>query len=411
MRGFEAAAEARFFASVAEFTNLEKGPVRQYSPAEYSLARMEPLAELAGHPERLLRVLHVAGTKGKGSTCYFLAALLASAGCRPGSFTSPHVATVRERFQVAGQMISYVELQARADEFCARVRAAGLRPSLFEIMTLLALRYFADCGCDYAILETGIGGTLDSTNYVRYPEACAITSISFDHMELLGDTIAAIASQKAGIIKPGIPVVIGRQPFPEAERVLREHAASFGAPCLDAAPAQAAAAWLPADTPLFLQENFGIAWRLCEAIGVVPCRSRFVQPELRARCEPVSASPLVILDAAHNRDSARRLAEALRTLYPAHRFCIVLGVVPGKDSAGIVAELAPIAARFVLTDPQTTKGSALNELKPLVAGTGIPWSFNAVPAIADFSGDEAVLFTGSFYTAVIGEALFSAGRQ
>lgn len=410
MRDFEAAAEARFFASVAEFTNLEKGPVRLYSPEEYSLARMAPLAELAGHPERPLRVLHVAGTKGKGSTCYFLAALLASAGHRVGVFTSPHVATVRERFQVAGQLISYADLQHRTDDFCAKVRAAGLRPSLFEIMTLVALRYFADQGCEFAILETGIGGTLDSTNYVPHPEACAITAISFDHMELLGDTIAAIASQKAGIIKPGVPVVIGRQPFPEAERVLRERAVSFGAPCLPAAPATIAAAWLPAATPRFLQENFGIAWRLCEAIGATPRRERFVLPELRARCEQVSSRPLVILDAAHNRDSARRLVEALQQLHPQRRFCLVLGVVPGKDAAGIVAELAPIAQRFILTDPQTTKGSAINELKPLVAATGIPWSFNPVPAITDFSEDEAVLFTGSFYTTVIGEALFSARR-
>jgi dihydrofolate synthase/folylpolyglutamate synthase len=410
MRDFAAAAEARFFASVAEFNNLEKGPVRLYSPEEYSLARMEPLAELAGHPERSLRVLHVAGTKGKGSTCYFLAALLASAGHRTGVFTSPHVATVRERFQIDGRLISYAELQACTDDFCAQVRSAGLHPSLFEIMTLVSLRLFAANGCEFAILETGIGGMLDSTNYVRHPEACAITAISFDHMELLGDTIAAIASQKAGIIKPGVPVVVGRQPFPEAEQVLRQWADSFSAPLLAAAPPAVAEAWLPAATPPFLKENFGIAWRLCEAIGVVPCRERFSLPELRARCEQVSAQPLVILDAAHNRDSARRLAEALQTLHPARRFCIVLGVVPGKDTAGIVEELAPLAARFLLTDPQTTKGSALNELKSLIAATGIPWSISQTIAATDFSSAESVLFTGSFYTAVIGEALFSARR-
>lgn len=410
MRDHDPAREAAFFALFKDYYDLETNSARRYTPTEYTLARMTPLAALAGNPERRLRIVHVAGTKGKGSTSFMIGALLDAAGHATGVFTSPHLATVRERFQMRGHLVAYDTLMTQAREFEADLRRNGLVPTLFEIMTVLALKLFVADGCEFVVLETGIGGLLDATNYVPAPECCAITPISFDHTELLGGTITEIAAQKAGIIKPGVPVVCGLQPYPEAERVVRQRAAELAAPVLDPLAAATVAAWPVTGLPGFQVDNFRTALAVTRALGIDAPPTRFQMPRPRARFECIHQAPLVILDAAHNADSARQLVRALREMHPGKDFTVILGVVKGKDVAGIVDALCALpGADFILTHPRTVKGSELTALEAAVRAAGL--TYRVIPELtmrAQLPAGRHLLFTGSFFTAVLGELLFPA---
>ena len=408
MRDWDRDREAEFFSVLAKYLDLERNTSRSYAAGEYSLERMPRLAELAGNPERRLRIVHVAGTKGKGSTCHYLAALLASAGLRVGVFASPHLSSVRERFQIDGVPVGYPPLLDGARALTAALDAEGMTPGFFEILTVLGLRLFVAERCEVAVVETGIGGRLDATNYIASPLCTAITPVSYDHTQILGDTIEAIAAEKAGILKPGVPLVLARQPFAAAENVIRARAAELDVPVLPPVPLAAARPWLPETTPEFLVENLSTSLSVCPVLGIAPDRARFVPPALRGRFEIVRRAPLVMLDAAHNADSARRLVEALRARYPETVWTVVLGVAHGKDIGGIVREFAALPARFVLTNPRPPKPSGLAELTSAAAVAGL--RFEVVPEIrsaADLPAGEPLLFTGSFFTALIGDELFS----
>jgi dihydrofolate synthase/folylpolyglutamate synthase len=402
--------EARFFQIVHDYFDLERDTARHYGHGEYTLARMDRLAEVAGHPERGLRIVHVAGTKGKGSTCFFLAELLRTAGVRCGVYSSPHLLTVRERFRIDGSPVGYGDLLAGAAEYRDEVSRAGIRPTLFEFMTVLALRLFLRAGCRVAVLETGIGGLMDATNYVVAPAACAITSISYDHVQLLGNTLAEIAAQKAGILKAGVPAVLGAQPYREAAAVVRATARRVGAPLHPPVPAAALARWPLGDAPSFLCENFRTALALCRVLGVRPEPARFRMPEMPGRFQVLREAPPVVIDAAHNADSAERLVAALGQRFPGVRFVTVLGVVAGKDTAGIFRALCPVTHEFLFTHPRTTyKGSELTALTDLARAAGV--AFRVAPRLASASelpASEPLLFTGSFFTASIGAELVAA---
>ncbi|MCK5806267.1 MAG: hypothetical protein KAI66_25775, partial [Lentisphaeria bacterium] len=354
MRDHDPILEREFFAIFEDYRDTERNSAGKYASGEYSLERMTPLARLAGHPERSLRVAHVAGTKGKGSTCHFLAELIRCSGRRCGMFTSPHLATVRERFHIDGELVSYEALNGAARTLEAVLRAEHLSPSLFEIMTVLALRLFVDAGCEFAVMETGIGGRLDATNYIAKPVCCGITPVSFDHMQILGHTISEIAAEKAGIIKPGVPVACARQHYVEAADVVRARAIEVGAPLHGVD--MGATGWLAEGSAPFQEENFALALKMCRLMALEPDPRAFRTPELRARCECIRKTPLVVLDGAHNADSARRLAEALRHRFPGTSFVTVLGVVGGKDAAGVFEALRPVTAQFVLTNPRSPRG-------------------------------------------------------
>jgi dihydrofolate synthase/folylpolyglutamate synthase len=201
--------------------------------AKYGIDRMRLFVERLGHPERQYPVIHVAGTNGKGSTVALLESVLRQAGYKTGMFTSPHLVYQGERVQVNREILPRSEIIRFTNFLRPLAEALGAdssddHPSFFEFMTAMGFMRFAECGVDVAVVETGLGGRLDATNVVQ-PQLCVITSIGMDHMELLGDTIEKIAAEKAGILKPGVPVVIGRLPA-AAEAVVRARAQELNCP-------------------------------------------------------------------------------------------------------------------------------------------------------------------------------------
>ncbi|MDT8392111.1 MAG: Mur ligase family protein [Lentisphaeria bacterium] len=398
--------EDEFYRILEPFLNLENNTARKYTAGEYNLKMMPTLAALFDFPETTVKIIHVAGTKGKGSVCVYTTALLRQAGKRVGTFTSPHLRTFRERFLIDGQCPDYETILAHTRHVVETIQSAGLTPTFFEVLTILALSFFVDQGCDYAVMETGIGGRLDCTNYVTSPVCAAITAISFDHTELLGDTIAAIAGEKAGIIKPGVPVVCGKQSFQEARDVILQRAESLAAPVV--APVSPPPLAALTGLPPFQQENLAVANGIRASLGIAVDWRAFTPPAPPGRFQVIRETPPVILDAAHNADSAKRLVEAVTAKYPGRRFVCVAGMVAGKDYRGLLRELRKLDADFIFTNPRVAfKGSELHHLEDLAADMNLRWrSIPEIHSVTELPVDTPLLFTGSFFTATIGADLF-----
>jgi dihydrofolate synthase / folylpolyglutamate synthase len=356
-------------------------------PGDFTLVRVRLLLERLGDPQRRYRIFHLAGSKGKGSTSAMLAAVLRAQGYRTGLFTSPHLVDVEERFQVDGEPISRVELTARMDEI--RSAAEGLcgsdgRPlsetiTFFEISTALGLLHFAYRRVEWAVLEVGLGGRLDATS-VCMPETSLITSISFDHVEMLGDTLAKIAGEKAGIIKPERPVISGVVQ-PEAADVIARRCRDVGAPLrvlgrdfrFKYEPARIEShrqghvtveTWrgrYPGLTLALIGEhqaaNAAVAVAALETARErgLAVTDRSIAAGLAgvtwpARLEVVGNAPLVVLDCAHNVASAEALRDALLTSFRVSGDRVLLfGISRDKDAAGMLAVLQPIFRHIVLT--------------------------------------------------------------
>ncbi len=351
--------------------DLEK--VRSLPRSRLSLAPIRALLGRLGSPEAGLRVLHVAGSKGKGSVALLAEALLGAAGVRAATFTSPHLERWTERFRIGGKEVEGGRLADAVERLRPAVEAlrAGppeTVPTFFDATTAAALLLFADAGVDVAILEVGLGGRLDSTNACT-PAVCCITAIELEHTEVLGDTLAAIASEKAGILKPGVPAVAGALPE-EAAAVVRARAAEVGAPLT----------WLGEDFGVEVEDrgaegllldlrdgpfaaraalpllgahqagNAALALACVRRLGVVPdarlaasLADGLAAARLPGRVELLARSPWIVVDAAHTAASARALAAALEELPRAAgaRAHLVLSVSAGKDLEAICAALAP----------------------------------------------------------------------
>ncbi|BDG08097.1 bifunctional folylpolyglutamate synthase/dihydrofolate synthase [Anaeromyxobacter paludicola] len=339
------------------------------------LGRMERAVAALGHPERAFPVLHVAGTNGKGSTCAMSAEALRRAGHLVGLYTSPHLVRFGERIQVDGQLISDEEL-GRA---VAAVRAAcpwhdagseDDRLTFFEFATLLAFVHFAERRVDVAVVEVGLGGRFDATNVVR-PAVTAVSRIGLDHEELLGGTLSAIAGEKAGIFKPGVPAVVAAAQPPEAMARLRSEAASRGAPFHVAAEGWDGLVALRGPHQSGNAALAAAALRLLAAGGVaVPeeaITAGIATARWPGRLEEVGG---VLLDGAHNPDGAAALAAALRALHPGRAVELVFGVLADKDHRRILAALAPLARGLHLVAPASPRARPPEDYATLARAFG-----------------------------------------
>lgn len=333
--------------------NLEATPSGRLARWALSLDRMRTLCRRMGHPERAVPLLiHVAGTKGKGSTAAMIAGGLRAAGLRTGLYTSPHVISFWERIQVDGAPVrpaAFARLLAPHIPW-ARALPARERPTYFEWVTAAALAHFRATRSDAAVLEVGLGGRLDATNVVT-PAVCAITRIDYDHTAILGTTLTRIAREKAGILKPGVPCVVGRQPT-EALRAIRRRARTVGAPLQAAGPAPRLTLAMPG---AHQRENAAVALGILDLLrhqGRIPltpaaARRAVSHTTLPGRIQVVRRAPPLVVDGAHNPLAFQVLGLTLRKTFPGRRWTLVLGTASDKDLAGMLEPLKAWASRVV----------------------------------------------------------------
>ena len=369
------------------------------------LENIERLLGAFALPAPEQRVIHVAGTNGKGSVCAMMDAMLRAAGYRTGLFTSPHLVTFRERIQVSGEMISHDEVAAALMMLRELIREWDPHPTFFEIATALGLQHFKRVACEIVVLETGMGGRLDATNAVT-PIVSVITPIDYDHQKWLGNTLAEIAGEKAGIIKAGVPVVCAPQ-APEAEAVIRQAAAAKGAPLKIVAGSS--------ETPAVAlrgrhqKQNAAVAIAAIAAAGMRVGNSAIeaglTNVQWPARFQ--RWDDRIIIDGAHNPAGARVLAQTWRETFGAERAAVILGVLRDKDAAEMIRVLATIAARFVVCDVRSERSFPAAELATAVQsaapGVEVTTAASFGRALETVQSETRVLITGSLHFA--GEAL------
>jgi dihydrofolate synthase/folylpolyglutamate synthase len=402
------------------------------------------LCDALGNPHRQFRSVHIAGTNGKGSVSHTLAAILQTAGYKTGLYTSPHLSDFRERIRIDGVMIP----EAKVTGFVQRVQPLieSIEPSFFELTVAMAFDYFAEAGVDIAIIETGLGGRLDSTNVVM-PDLSVITNISFDHTNLLGNTRAAIAGEKAGIIKTNIPVVIGER-HPETDAVFAAKAAAMQAPIFfaqdqwqvvqfTATPAYSTISVRPTGShtithyQLDLNGSYQQHNLLTVLAAVTQLRNSGYQISeealtkalqevkqrtgLQGRWEVLRTQPLVVLDVAHNEAGIRALVQQLdmmqknpvsdgRTGYK--KLHIVFGMVKDKE-ADVVLSLLPRDAIYYFTQAAIPRALPAAALAVKAAAHGLKGkTYATVQQAADaattqLQTEDALLICGSVF--VVGE--------
>ena len=409
----------------------------QFTPDKFDLGRMVAFMEHLGHPDQAYPILHVAGTKGKGSVAAMCASALRAAGYKVGVYTSPHLHDYAERIQIDGQPIAHAEMVALVEEIKPALDGAFSHLTTFEISTALAFLYFARRGATAVVAEVGLGGRLDATNVVM-PKVCVITSLSYDHMNVLGNTLAEIAGEKAGIIKPGVPVVLAPQKD-EARLVVERVAAERAAPLIQVGldyrfdrlasslDGQTVTVWKEGQADQLLRlfipllgshqvENAATAfaalatWRengmpLSDA-AILDGFARVTWP---GRFEILRRSPPVVVDSAHNRDSAARLHQALLEYFPELPIVLIFGASEDKDVAGMFDELItpqrPPIRQVIATRSYHPRAMEPEQLVELAQQRGAP--AKVVGAVED-ALEEAVRLAGSDALVLAAGSIFIA---
>ena len=372
----------------------------QFFGIKLGLENTRRLLDHLGNPERKLRIFHVAGTNGKGSVCAMLDSVFRTAGLRCGLYTSPHLCDFRERMVVDGNRISRkaaAEILTCLREFC---KDWPHPPTFFELTTAMALAHFSREKCDVVVLETGMGGRLDATNTVT-PLVSIITPIAMDHAEWLGDSIAKIAVEKAGIIKPSIPVVSARQ-TPEASGVLQNQASGFGSPLMFVEHAYAGQIGLAGAHQKW---NAALAVAAIHASGIsVPDTT--IETGLRDVVWPARFQKIgdqIILDGAHNPHASEALVATWREHFGTQKASIIFGAMKDKDSREMLAVLSGIAEAFFFVPVDSPRSAEPAELMRSTAQTAKIFSSLTSAIDAATAEPAPVLITGSLFLA--GEAL------
>jgi len=363
---------------IYSFVDYETTP-RPLDAANYDLRRVDELLARLGNPHLKARSVHIAGTNGKGSVAAMVASALTVSGYTTGLYTSPHLNDLRERIRVDGELISKAELVDLVERLKPEVEAVNRkatygRLTTFELLTALGFIYFGLKGVDFQVLEVGLGGRLDATNVIQ-PEVCLITSVSLDHRDVLGNSLAEIAAEKAGIIKLGCVVVTSPQ-ADEVARVIKETCVNRGASLVRVGidvtwqelgfvsnrqllRVKGRLGSYELSIPLlghYQLENAATAVAALEVLaerGFNISRDSIInglaQVSWPGRFQILSHHPLVLVDGAHNPDGARRLKQSLKQYLDFERAILVIGVSCGKDVAGIVSELFPLFGKVIVT--------------------------------------------------------------
>ena len=413
----------------------------RYNRDTFSLDRMRLLLQKLGNPHQKLRSVHIAGTKGKGSTATMLASMLRACGHKVGLYTSPHICDIRERIVVDGQMISQAALArliSRAEPIIEKMSED--KPTFFEIFTALAFCHFAAEQVDIAVVETGLGGRLDSTNVLR-PIVCGLTSISMDHMHQLGNTLSQIATEKAGIFKPDIPAVSVPQSS-EAKKVLRKVAKEIGAQLMftaediefsyrvESSRKDGCQARICLTTPRSKFEhlpvpllgehqalNCGLALALLDQLkahgfeiddqkAITGLAATYVP----GRMEMIRTNPRILVDGAHNAASIQALIRAIGQHIPCDSMVMIFGCAADKDIGGMMEQIATGADKVIFTkssnNPRAAKPEELAEIYTERCGREAQVTENLTQALrvagSAVSREDIITITGSFY--LVGEA-------
>jgi len=382
--------------------------------ARFGLENTFQLAALAGNPQEKIRFIHVAGTNGKGSTCAMLESIYRAAGLRVGLFTSPHLVSFRERIQINRQLISESDVSRLVGEMQLLLKdfPAADHPTFFEVVTVIALKYFAEQKCDLVIWETGLGGRLDATNIVT-PLASVITNVQLDHQQWLGETLAEIAREKAGIIKEKIPVISGAEE-PDALKVISQIAAEKNSPLTIVTRADAMDDFQISLLGEHQKKNAALAVALARALRKkIPVSEETIRRGLQTmqwagRLQLLErGEQKILLDGAHNPAGAQALAGALQKYFPAQKPALILGVMRDKDFSAMCKILAPLAAKIFLS-PVGSERTADPKLLVQACGEANPTvpifvCENLGDALAKAAVEKFIVVTGSLY--FVGEAL------
>lgn len=427
-------------------TDVERLRVVPYTTKTFSLDRMKKLLSLMGNPHQEIKCVHVAGTKGKGSTCAMLASMLQGSGYTVGLFTSPHLVDLRERIQINGQLISHADLTDLFKLIASHEDKFGDNlPNFFEILTAAAFRYFADQAVDICVVETGLGGRLDSTNVIS-PLVVGLTHISMDHMNILGKDMASIAREKAGIIKKGVPVISVEQD-PAVTRVFEEVAQQVAAPieftgkqidfsfrfeanrelgphtrvCVTTPTSR----WEHLPVPLrgeHQAHNCGLALAMLDKLkshGFTFPEDRVItglaSTNLPGRMEQINNEPRVMIDGAHNSASITALIRSLGAHIAYDSLVMIFGCGEDKDVNGMLKQVALGADKIIFTraksNPRACEPSDLmarfNDLSGKMAQTAPSLEEALRLAQRAVSREDLIVITGSFYLAGEAKKLFA----
>lgn len=423
-------------------TDLERMSPSRVQADTLKLDRMHELMELLDNPHRAVRTVHVAGTKGKGSTCEMAAACLEECGYTVGLYTSPHLLDIRERIRLNRKPVKQEEFVAAAQQVAdaaANLEEDSGEATFFELITAMGFVHFAEQAVDVAVIEVGLGGRLDSTNVIT-PEVAAVSSISLDHTQILGDTVEKIAREKAGIFKPSVPAIAVQQ-RESVLNVMREVADGVGAPF------QVVGKDIDVSVRFEATSNIGphhrvsltsprndfdhlavplkgehMAWNCALALAIVDklCERGFKTPASKVtrglatvtmpgRLEMVATSPRIVLDGAHNADSMSKLMKAIAAHIPSESMVVVFGCAADKDIDGMLKEVGAAADKVIFTRvPGNTRAADPKELSRRLSESG------KMSQIAEDVGqalqlarkavgrEDLICVTGSLY--LVGEA-------
>lgn len=387
--------------------------------AKLGLENTLRLAHVAGDPHKRLRFIHLAGTNGKGSTCAMLESIYRHAGYKTGLYTSPHLVEFGERIQVNRSLIpqqDIVRLCLKMKELISTL-PGDEHPTFFEVVTVMAITWFAEQGCDIVIWETGLGGRLDATNIVT-PLASAITNIQYDHQKWLGSTLSSIATEKAGIIKSGVPSFTAATE-PEALQVIREVAARNQSPLVEVSEADYSLP--PLNTiPLGLKgrhqrANAALAHAIVSALQKqLPVSDSAIRQGLsslqwpgRLQLVRFADGRQILIDGAHNIAGMHALETALRDLFPGKKTVLILGILADKDWADMCRILAPLATKIIVVPVHSDRTALPRDLLSVCVQANpdacVVEAETLEGALASVTGEELVLITGSLY--LVGEAM------